>query len=116
MWLQLIFLVGGSAVLALAYAFVSYNKVIQFTVDNTRVNELSEIIQNGAMAFLSREYKWLAPFVVLVTGLLWYKIGMPTAISFLLGALASGLAGFVGMKVATKSNGKTAFAATRGVN
>jgi len=116
MWLQLIFLVGGSSILALAYAFVSYNKVNQFTVDNPRVNELSEIIQNGAMAFLSREYKWLAPFVILVTALLWYKIGMGTGISFFLGAIASGFAGFVGMKVATKANGKTAFAATRGVN
>src|SRR6056297_2078202 len=107
MALQLVFLVGGAALLALAYSFISYRKVDQYGVDDNKINELSGIIHNGAMAFLSREYRWLAPFVILVAFLLWFNIGMGTAVSFVLGALAS----YVGMTVATKANGKTAFAA-----
>jgi len=116
MALQLVFLVGGAALLALAYSFISYRKVDQYGVDDKKVNELSGIIHNGAMAFLSREYRWLAPFVILVAFLLWFNIGMGTAVSFVLGALASALAGYVGMTVATKANGKTAFAAKTGIN
>jgi K(+)-stimulated pyrophosphate-energized sodium pump len=116
MGLLTLFVVGGAGVIALVFAVTSFNKINAFTVDHERVNELSEIIHKGAMAFLSREYRWLAPFVILVTALLWFNIGMATGISFVLGALCSGLAGFFGMKVATKANGKTAFAATRGVN
>ncbi len=116
MALQLVFLVGGAAFLALAYSFIAYRKVDQFGVDDSRVNELSQIIQKGAMAFLSREYRWLTPFVILVTILLWLNIGMSTAVSFLFGALASALAGYIGMRIATKANGKTAFAAKSGIN
>lgn len=116
MGLLTLFVVGGAGVIALVFAGTSFNKINAFMVENERVNELSEIIHKGAMAFLSREYRWLAPFVILVTALLWIKIGMATGVSFILGALCSGLAGFFGMKVATKTNGKTAFAATKGVN
>jgi len=80
------------------------------------VNELSGIIQRGSMAFLSREYRALIPFVVVVGAVLWLKIGHPMAVSFLLGAFCSGLAGLVGMRVATRANGKTAFAAGQGMN
>ena len=109
-------IVVGSGVLALAYAFFAYGKVKRFKVENERVNELSEIIHGGAMAFLSREYRWLFPFALLVGALLWFTIGMGTSISFLVGALFSAVAGYIGMTVATRSNGKTSFAATLGMN
>ncbi len=113
---QIFTLVGLAGVLALAFAMVSYRKVESFRVDNDRVNELSEIIHQGAMAFLNREYRWLFPFVILVAVLLTWKLGLPTALAFVLGALCSAVAGYIGMNVATKSNGKTAYAATRGMN
>jgi len=116
MELLTLLVVVGAGVIALIFALASFGKINAFLVDNEKVNELSEIIHKGAMAFLSREYKWLTPFVILVAVLLWFYIGMPTAVSFVLGALCSGLAGYFGMKVATKANGKTAFAATHGVN
>lgn len=109
-------LVGFAGILALAFAMMSYRKVNRFRVDNDRVNELSEIIHQGAMAFLNREYRWLFPFVILVAVLLTWKLGLPIALAFVLGALCSAVAGYIGMNVATKSNGKTAYAATRGMN
>jgi len=68
------------------------------------------------MAFLYREYKWLLPFLVIVGVLLWVQIGGPAGFSFIIGGLCSAAAGYAGMVVATKANGKTAFAATRGMN
>lgn len=102
--------------LALAFALFSSGRIKAYEVTNERVNELSGIIQRGSMAFLSREYRALVPFVVIVGAILWLKIGYPMAVSFLLGAFCSGLAGLVGMRVATRANGKTAFAAEQGMN
>jgi K(+)-stimulated pyrophosphate-energized sodium pump len=68
------------------------------------------------MTFLYREYKALVPFVILVAALLAWKINVPSAICFVAGALCSALTGYIGMKVATKANGKTAFAAMKGMN
>jgi len=113
---QVILISGVAGVIALLYAIVAAGKIKAFEVTNEKVVELSNIIQRGAMAFLSREYKALIPFVVIVAAILGFKISYASAISFLLGALCSGLAGFIGMRVATGANGKTAFAASKGVN
>lgn len=113
---QILMIAGGAGLLAVVYAIVATGKVRAFNVTNERVLELSSIIQKGAMTFLSREYKALIPFVVVVAALLGWKISMASSVSFLFGALCSGLAGYVGMRVATGANGKTAFAANEGVN
>ena len=101
---------------ALIYSIVSSAKIDAYEVENERINELSEIIQSGAMAFLYREYKALTIFVLLVAALLSFYLGYENAICFVAGALCSAATGFIGMKVATKANGKTAFAATHGMN
>jgi len=113
---QILMIVGGAGLLALVYAVIATGRVRAFEVANEKVVELSAIIQKGAMTFLAREYKALVPFVVVVALLLGWKINMASSVSFIFGALCSGLAGYVGMKVATGANGKTAFAASEGVN
>ena len=75
------------------------------------MREIADRIQEGAMAFLRREYSVLAVFVVIVTGLLWIAIGPQTSLSYVTGALSSVLAGFFGMSAATKANVRTAAAA-----
>ena len=100
MGLLTLLVVVGAGIIALVFALVSFGKINAFLVENDKVNELSEIIHKGAMAFLSREYKWLTPFVIIIAVLLWLNIGMPSAVSFVLGAFCSGLAGYFGMKVA----------------
>ena len=106
-------IVGG---LALCYAAFASGKIGAFKVENARVSELSGIIQGGAMAFLYREYKALVPFVIVVGALLAWKINPQSAVCFVCGAVCSALTGYVGMRVATRSNGKTAYAATHGMN
>jgi len=78
---------------------------------NQQMREISELIHHGAMAFLYREYRILAIFVVVVAGLLAWKLGTETATCFVSGALFSVIAGFVGMKAATKANSRTCEAA-----
>ena len=114
--MNMLLLTGVVGALALGYAAVASGKIGAFKVDHARVNELSGIIQGGAMAFLYREYKALVPFVIVVGALLTWKINPQSAVCFVCGAVCSALTGYVGMRVATKSNGKTAFAATHGMN
>ena len=114
--MNMLLLTGVVGALALGYAAVASGKIGAFKVDHARVNELSGIIQGGAMAFLYREYNALVPFVIVVGALLAWKINPQSAVCFVCGAVCSALTGYVGMRVATKSNGKTAFAATHGMN
>lgn len=102
--------------IALIYAIFAAEKIANYSVDNKRVNELSAIIKSGAMAFLYREYKALSLFVVVVALALGFYLGVPSAVCFVGGALCSAFTGYVGMKVATNANGKTAFAAMTGMN
>lgn len=108
--------IGGTGIAALIYAGYASRKISAYKVDHDRINELSDIIQGGAMAFLYREYKALVPFVALVAALLAWKINVPSAICFISGAFCSALTGYIGMKVATRANGKTSFAALKGMN
>lgn len=107
---------AGAGIIALLYAILITNHIDNYKVDHERINYLSNIIQRGAMAFLYREYRALVPFVIVVSCLLAWKLGVPLAVSFLLGAFCSGISGFLGMKAATRANGKTAFAAMSGMN
>jgi len=75
------------------------------------MKEISEVIHSGAMVFLRREYSILAVFIIIVFGLLAWKIQYQTAFAFLGGAFSSMLAGFIGMKAATRANVRTCAAA-----
>ncbi|MDH3938861.1 MAG: sodium-translocating pyrophosphatase [candidate division Zixibacteria bacterium] len=75
------------------------------------MKQISERIHSGAMVFLKREYSILAVFIIVVFGLLYWKIDSRTAVAFLGGAACSMLAGFVGMKAATRANVRTCAAA-----
>ncbi len=111
-----------AAVLALIYAFVKASWVDKQDPGNEKMKNLGTWIAQGAMAFLSREYKVLAIFVVAVAILLGLantglKDSSPMiAVSFFVGAICSALAGYLGMKVATKANIRTANAAQKSLN
>lgn len=100
--------------IALIVAYVLASKIDKVEVGTERMKEISTYIQEGSMAFLTREYKTLVIFVIALFFVLIFGIDFRTAICFLLGAFFSGLAGFFGMKVATKANVRTANAARKG--
>ena len=104
---------GIASLLALAFAFYLVRYILRQDAGNDRVQELSRDIQAGAKTFMSREFRNLSIFAVVVAVVLYLmpKTGLPTTIGFIVGTLASGLAGWIGMWIATKSNGRTAHAA-----
>lgn len=114
---NLFYAVPAMAVVGLIYTLIKYNWVGKQDAGNDRMKEISAHISNGAMAFLKSEYKILAYFVVIV-GLLLGVMGASSAnshwaiaLAFVSGAIFSACAGFIGMKVATKANVRTAQAA-----
>ena len=115
-------LVAVAAVITLLYVFVLFRKVSRIKIADKRVEEIQKYIHDGAMTFLLREYKLIIPFVVGVGALLAVLgfvpalkgaegIGWPAAICFVIGALFSALAGWIGMFIATKANARTAMKA-----
>ena len=112
----LLYFVPIAGVLALIYTALKSSWVSKQDVGTKKMAEISQHIQRGAMAFLKAEYKVLAIFVICVAVILGLSADPQTShwlisISFVAGAICSGLAGFIGMKVATKANVRTTQAA-----
>ncbi|MDD2442888.1 MAG: sodium-translocating pyrophosphatase [Desulfotomaculaceae bacterium] len=105
--------------IALLFAFVTMASIMRESMGTPKMKELSEAIQEGAMAFLNRQYKTLIPFTIIVTALIVLVLprldprvqGGALAVSFLVGAVSSAIAGYIGMNSTTKSNARTAEAA-----
>ena len=115
-----IYLVLGSGFIAMLFSFWKTNWINSQDEGTDRMKKIGKAIADGAMAFLKAEYRVLAIFVFIVAILLAFTApegenSWLVAVSFLVGALASGLAGFLGMRVATKANNRTTHAAQTGL-
>ena len=115
-----LFYVFGSGLLAMLFAFIKTSWINKQDEGSDRMKKIGKSISEGAMAFLKAEYRILSVFVLVVACLLAFAANSQgdswlIAVSFLVGALASALAGFLGMKVATKANNRTTNAAQNGL-
>jgi K(+)-stimulated pyrophosphate-energized sodium pump len=105
-----------AAVIALGFVLYLINKINKSEAGDEGMNEIGQAVYEGAMAFLKREYGYIFVFVLIVGVILSVAISPSTAFAYIGGAVASALAGFIGMKAATQSNVKTAQAARSSVN
>lgn len=113
--MNMLYLAPIVGVLALLFAFYKASFVSKQDAGNERMKEISSYISEGAMAFLTREYKALVVFVIVLAIILAVGLkSIPTAICFVVGAIFSVAAGYVGMKVATRANVRTTNAAWKG--
>ena len=111
---QVMYLGIAAGILSLLAAFYYAKKVEHYQINIPKVQEITAAIREGAMAFLTAEYKILVVFVIVVAVALGIFISAPTAGAFVLGAITSAIAGNAGMRIATKANGRTAIAAKEG--
>jgi len=116
-----LYYVIAAAVVAMLYAFWKTNWINNQDEGSDRMKQIGANIAGGAMAFLKAEYRILGVFVVVVAIILFVGYSLKgegtelIAVSFIVGAFASGLAGFLGMRVATKANNRTTNAAQTGL-
>ncbi len=116
MWSML--LIFGASALAILYGVIYSRQIFNLPAGNEKMQSISRAIQQGAKAFLNRQYKTVAIVAVVLFLIIGFvpHLGWTTAAGFLVGAILSALAGYVGMNVSVRANVRTAEAAKGGLN
>ncbi|MDR2855940.1 MAG: sodium-translocating pyrophosphatase [Methanomicrobiales archaeon] len=112
---MLLYLIPVCAVLGLIFAGYQYNIVRKKEEGPPEIKKLTAFIHKSAMVYLNTQYKYIALFVIVFAIVLAVLIHPFTALSFVIGAVLSACAGYIGMFTATNANGKTTYAATKGI-
>ena len=110
-YLELLYLISFTGVLAVAYSYLLSGQIISSSAGNSKMQEIAEAIQIGAKAYLNRQYKTIAVVGVIVLAIVTYFFNYLVGIGYFIGAFLSGVAGYIGMLISVKANVRTAEAA-----
>ncbi|MFA6404644.1 MAG: sodium-translocating pyrophosphatase [Candidatus Paceibacterota bacterium] len=105
-----------SSVIAIAYGAFLISSIMKKPAGNAKMQEIAKAIQDGAKAYLNRQYRTIAIIAIILFIILWWALGIEIAAGFLVGAVLSALAGFIGMNVSVRTNVRTAEAARDGLS
>jgi K(+)-stimulated pyrophosphate-energized sodium pump len=108
-------LVFACGLLAVVYGIFASRSVLSAPTGNDRMREIAAAVQEGANAYLNRQYRTIAIVGIVICALLWWRLGSFVAIGFVIGSVLSGLAGYIGMNISVRSNLRTAEAARKGI-
>jgi len=107
-------IVALCALMAIGYGIISVRWVLAQPEGNARMRTIAAAIQEGASAYLNRQYRTISVVGLILMAVVWAALGLGVALGFLIGALLSGAAGYIGMHIAVRANVRTAEAAHRG--
>ena len=112
-YLELLYLISFTGILAVAYSYLLSGQIISSSAGNSRMQEIASAIQIGAKAYLNRQYKTIAIVGILVLAIVTYFFNYLVGLGYFIGAFLSGVAGYVGMLISVKANVRTAEAARK---
>ena len=105
--MEIIHLIIGAGVLAVVYGIVTSISVLSADTGNEKMQEIAGAIQEGASAYLSRQYSTIAIVGLVILVISYFLLGLEVSIGFLIGAVLSGIAGYIGMLVSVRANLRT---------
>ena len=109
------FVIAGGVVLALLYGFLTASRVLAANAGTPRMQEISAAVREGAEAYLNRQYRTILIVGIVILVILWLTLGWRSGLGFLVGAVLSGAAGYIGMNVSVRANVRTAQASREGL-
>lgn len=109
------YLILGSSVLSIIAGLVIGNWVLSLETGNEKMQKIAKAIQEGASAYLNRQYKTISVVGVVLALILYFTLGLYTSIGFIIGAIFSALAGYIGMNISVRANIRCAQAASKGI-
>ena len=112
-YLELLYLISFTGVLAVAYSYLLSGQIISSSAGNSKMKEIALAIQIGAKAYLNRQYKTIAIVGVIVLAIVTYFFNYLVGLGYFIGAFLSGVAGYVGMLISVEANVRTAEAARK---
>jgi len=105
--MDIMYLIIGSGVLAVLYGIITSLSVLSADTGNEKMQEIAKAIQEGAGAYLSRQYSTIAIVGVVILIISYFLLGLEVAVGFLIGSVMSGIAGYIGMLVSVRANVRT---------
>ena len=112
-YLELLYLISFTGILAVAYSYLLSGQIISASPGNSRMQEIAEAIQIGAKAYLNRQYKTIAIVGIIVLAIVTYFFNYLVGLGYFIGAFLSGVAGYVGMLISVEANVRTAEASRK---